>query len=166
VTTASPASTIGAGGGTDRRGAWAILRRGIELSPEITHGLAVTLLIALVSTAGRVLVPIAVQQTIDRGISAPGGPRPGLVVALCAVAAAGLVVTAGSAYVANRRIFRSTEAGLATLRTRAFRHIHDLSTLTQNTERRGALVARVTTDVDTISTFVQWGGLLLVTSTG
>jgi ATP-binding cassette subfamily B protein len=162
----SAASRIGAAAGAERRGAWAVLRRGLELSPEITRGLAVTLLVSLVSTVGRVLVPITVQQTIDRGIRAPGGPRPGLVLVLCAVAAAGLVVTAVSAYVANRRIFRSTEAGLATLRTLAFRHIHDLSTLTQNAERRGALVARVTTDVDTISTFVQWGGLLLVTSTG
>jgi ATP-binding cassette, subfamily B, bacterial len=163
----STASTIGAlGGAPGRRSAWAVLRRGLALSPEITRGLAVTLLVALVSTAGRVLVPVAVQQTIDRGITAPGGPRPGLVLGLCGVAAAGLLVTAASAYVANRRIFRATEAGLATLRTRAFRHIHDLSTLTQNTERRGALVARVTTDVDTVSTFVQWGGLLLVTSTG
>lgn len=163
----SAASTIARTGGPgDRGSAWAVLRRGLTLSPEITRGLAVTLLIALVSTVGRVLVPIAVQQTIDQGIRAPGGPRPGLVLALCAVAAAGLVVTAISAYVANRRIFRATEAGLATLRRLAFRHIHDLSTLTHNTERRGALVARVTTDVDTISTFVQWGGLLLVTSTG
>jgi ATP-binding cassette subfamily B protein len=166
----SAASTIGStvpGSGTARSaGALAVLRRGLALSPEIGRGMGVTLLVALLSTAGRVLVPIAVQQTIDRGIRAPGGPRPGLVLALCGLAAGGLVVTAVSAYVANRRIFRATEAGLATLRTRAFRHIHDLSTLSQNTERRGALVARVTTDVDTISTFVQWGGLLLVTSTG
>src|SRR5699024_11579244 len=48
----------------------------------------------------------------------------------------------------------------------AFRHVHVLSVLTQNTERRGSLVARVTTDVDTISRFVQWGGLQLVTSVG
>ena len=162
----SSSSTIGTARRRGRSGAWGVLRRGIQLSPEITNGLTVTLLVALVSTAGRVLVPIAVQQTIDRGIRGPDGPRPSLVLALCGVAAAGLVVTAVSAYVANRRIFRSTEAGLATLRTLAFRHIHDLSTLTQNSERRGTLVARVTTDVDTISTFVQWGGLLLVTSSG
>ena len=165
ATTASPGTTstidTGAAGG-----AWATLRRGAALSPELTRGLVPTLLVSLLSTVGRVLVPVAVQQTIDKGIRAPGGPRPGLVLALCLVAAAGLVVTAVSSYVANRRIFRATEAGLATLRTRAFRHIHDLSTLSQNTERRGALVARVTTDVDTISTFVQWGGLLLVTSAG
>jgi ATP-binding cassette, subfamily B, bacterial len=162
----SAASAIGSAARDDRHGAWTVLRRGLELSPEITRGLTVTLLVALLSTAGRVLVPIAVQQTIDHGIKATGGPQPGLVLALCGLAAGGLVVTAVSAYVANRRIFRSTETGLATLRTLAFRHIHDLSTLTQNSERRGALVARVTTDVDTISTFVQWGGLLLVTSTG
>jgi ATP-binding cassette subfamily B protein len=166
VSTTSPAASRIGGPGEQRDGAWAVLRRGLALSPEITGGLRLTLLIALVSTIGRVVVPIAVQQTIDRGIRGPDGPRPGLVLVLCAAAAGGLVVTAVAAYVANRRIFRATEAGLASLRTRAFRHIHDLSTLTQNTERRGALVARVTTDVDTVSTFVQWGGLLLLTASG
>ena len=38
---------------------------------------------------------------------------------------------------------RAAEGGLATLRTTAFRHVHDLSTLTQNTQRRGALVSLV-----------------------
>jgi putative ABC transport system ATP-binding protein len=151
---------------TDRESVWSVLRRGAALSPELTRGLAVTLLLALVSTLGRVLVPVAVQQTIDRGIRGSQGPQPGLVLVLVGLAAVGLVVTAVSSYAANRRIFRATEAGLATLRTAAFRHVHDLSVLSQNTERRGALVARVTSDVDTISTFVQWGGLLLVTSAG
>jgi putative ABC transport system ATP-binding protein len=48
------------------------------------------------------------------------------------------------------------------LRVKAFRHIHDLAMLTQNTERRGSLVSRVTSDVDTISMFVQFGGLMLM----
>jgi ATP-binding cassette subfamily B protein len=157
----------GAGIHTDsRESARSVLGRGVALSPELARGLPVTLLLALLSTAGRVLVPVAVQQTIDRGIRGAAGPRPGLVLMLTGVAALGLVVTTVAAFAANRRIFRSTEAGLATLRTKAFRHVHDLSVLSQNTEQRGALVARVTTDVDTISTFVQWGGLLLVTSAG
>ncbi len=147
-------------------GVVATVRRGLAVSPEITRGLGVTLLVALVSTAGKVVVPVAVQQTIDRGINGPDGPRPGLVVVLALAAAVGVVVTGVSAYVANVRIFRATEAGLATLRTKAFRHVHDLSVLSQNAERRGALVSRVTSDVDTISTFVQFGGLLLVLSTG
>lgn len=147
------------------RRAGATLRRGVELSPELTRGIGLTVTLALVATLGRVLVPIAVQQTVDRGIQAAGGPRVWLVATMAGVAALGVGATATASYLTNVRIFRATESGLATLRTRAFRHVHDLSVLTQNTERRGALVSRVTSDVDTISTFVQWGGLLLVTST-
>ena len=48
-------------------------------APSWPAGLPLTLLLALLSTAGRVLVPVAVQQTIDHGIRGAGGPRPGLV---------------------------------------------------------------------------------------
>ncbi|GAB6904061.1 ABC transporter ATP-binding protein [Kineosporia succinea] len=152
--------------GVARAGAWHVLRRGVEISPELVKGVWFTLFLALVATCGRILVPIAVQQTIDRGISGDGGVRLGLVLGLVGTVAVALVVTAICSYVSNVRLFRATESGLRTLRVKAFRHIHDLSVLTQNSERRGALVARVTTDVDTISTFVQWGGLLLVLSAG
>ena len=147
-------------------GASATLRRGLAESPEMTRGLGLTLGLALLSTLGRIVVPVAVQQTIDRGIRGAGGSRPGLVLALAATAVLGVALTTVTAYATNVRIFRATETGLATLRTRAFRHVHDLSVFSQNAERRGALVARVTTDVDTISTFVQFGGLLLVLSAG
>jgi ATP-binding cassette, subfamily B, bacterial len=43
--------------------------------------------------------------------------------------------------------------------------VHDLSVLHQAEERRGSLVSRVTSDVDTVSTFMQWGGLLVLVST-
>jgi ATP-binding cassette, subfamily B, bacterial len=49
---------------------------------------------------------------------------------------------------------------------RAFRHIHDLSMLHQASEQRGALVSRVTSDIDEISRFMQWGGLNLITAPG
>lgn len=156
-------SAVGSGAAPS---ALATIRRGMSLSPEITKGLPLTLLLAFVATAGRVIVPIAIQQTIDRGLNAPGGPDTAFIRAMVVVAAVGVAITVAAAYAMNVRIFRSTEAGLATLRITAFRHVHDLSVLTQNTERRGALVARVTTDVDTISRFVQWGGLLLLTSIG
>ena len=64
------------------------------------------------------------------------------------------------------RLFRTSERGLATLRIKAFRHVHDLPLLTQNTERRGALVSRVTTDVDQVSQFLVFGGLIFVVSIG
>lgn len=145
-------------------GVFATLRRGIEISPEITRGLWVTLLLASLAAAGRVVVPLAVQQTIDVGVLADGGPDVGQVALLASLAAGALVLAALCAALVNVRLFRSAEAGLATLRVKAFRHVHDLSTLTQNTERRGALVSRVTNDVDTVSLFVQWGGIMLLVS--
>jgi putative ABC transport system ATP-binding protein len=149
-----------------RLSAWGTLRRGLAISPEFRAGLPVTLLLAAVATGGRVLVPVAVQQTVDGGLLGPGGPDPGRVRAAVLLAAAAVLLTAGAAYLLNVRLFRTTESGLASLRVRAFRHVHDLSVLTQNAERRGSLVSRVTSDVDTISTFMQWGGLLVIVSAG
>ena len=148
-------------------GTWATLKRGLELSPELRKGIGVTVLLALISTVGRVVVPYVVQQTTDRGILAKSGhPDIGLVVRLVLLAACGVALTAVTSYFVNVRLFRASESGLATLRIKAFRHIHDLSMLTQNTERRGSLVSRVTSDVDTISMFVQFGGLMLIVSLG
>lgn len=149
---------------TSGLGVLATLRRGVQVSPEIVDGWVLTGALAVLAAVGRVVVPIAVQQTIDIGILAPGGPDVARVVVLV-VAAALCLFGAGvcSAFV-NVRLFSATEAGLASLRVRAFRHVHDLSVLTQNTERRGSLVSRVTSDVDTISLFVQWGGIQLLVS--
>ena len=161
------AGTASAAAQRDQPGAWATLRRGLALSPEFVAGLPGTLALALVATVGRVLVPIAVQQTIDKGLIGAGRPghRPRAARPSCSPPRR-LLVTAVAAYLLNVRLFRTTESGLATLRVRAFRHVHDLSVLTQNAERRGSLVSRVTSDVDTISTFMQWGGLLMVVSVG
>jgi ATP-binding cassette subfamily B protein len=146
--------------------AWQTLAQGLRLSPEFLVGLPVTLVLALVATAGRVVVPIAVQQTIDRGLRTEPGPDLVLVRSMVALAVVAVLVTALAAYLMNVRLYRSTESGLASLRVKAFRHVHDLSVLHQATERRGALVSRVTSDVDTISQFMQWGGLLLIVSVG
>jgi len=44
--------------------------------------------------------------------------------------------------------------------------VHDLSMLHQQAQRRGSLVSRVTSDVDQMSVFMQWGGILVVVSAG
>jgi ATP-binding cassette subfamily B protein len=159
-------TTITGAAARNTSSAWQTLRRGLALSPEFLAGLPVTLLLALGATVGRILVPIAVQQTIDNGLLGSQGPDVARVRAAVLLAGVAVVVTAVCAYRLNVRLFRTTETGLATLRVRAFRHVHDLSVLTQNAERRGSLVSRVTSDVDTISTFMQWGGLLMVVSLG
>ncbi|WP_418276988.1 ABC transporter ATP-binding protein [Isoptericola jiangsuensis] len=140
------------------------LRRGVQISPQIVRGLWLTLAVAVLAAAGRVVVPLAVQRTVDDGLLADGGPDPQRILLLTGVAAGAVVLAGLCTAVVNIRLFRSTEAGLATLRVKAFRHVHDLSTLSQGSERRGSLVSRVTSDVDTISHFVQWGGIMLLVS--
>ncbi len=150
----------------DATSAWHVLRRGAELSPELTRGVGVTLLFALFATLGRVVIPIAVQQIVDNGIAGEDGPDPGFVAGAVAVTALALLVTGVCSTMMTARLFRAAESGLATLRTKAFRHVHDLPVLTQNTERRGALVSRVTNDVDQVSQFLIFGGLIAVVSVG
>jgi putative ABC transport system ATP-binding protein len=148
---------------TVERGSFAALAHGLRLAPEFRAGLGVTLGLAVLSTAGRVVVPLAVQQTIDKGLSGPHPDLP-LVRWACGLAALAVLVTAGANYLMNVRLYRTTEDGLLALRTRAFRRVHDLSVLHQAAERRGSLVARVTTDVDTMSSFMQFGGMLVLVS--
>ena len=146
-------------------GALATLRRGLRMMPEFRRGLPVTFALALVATAGRVVVPIAVQQVIDRGLAA-GAPDMSLLTWLVLACAIVVVLTAVAVYRMNVRLFRTTESALANLRVRAFRHVHDLSVLHQQGERRGSLVSRVTSDVDQLSVFMQWGGVLGLVSVG
>ncbi len=159
--TAAPAGTLDSRG--PERGALATLLHGLRLTPELRAGLGVTLALALLATAGRVVVPVAVQQTIDNGLSGPEPDLP-LVRLACTLALVAVAVTAYANYLTNVRLYRTAENGLAALRVRAFRRVHDLSVLHQAAERRGSLVSRVTSDVDTMSTFMQWGGLLILVS--
>jgi ABC-type multidrug transport system fused ATPase/permease subunit len=142
------------------------IRRGVRHSPELKEGIAGTLVLAVLASVGQVVVPVAVQQTLDRGLGSAGGPDVPFTIAMGLVAAAAILLTSWAAYAMTRRLFTSSERGLATLRVKAFRHVHDLPLLTQNTERRGALVARVTSDVDQVSQFLVFGGLIFVVSVG
>jgi putative ABC transport system ATP-binding protein len=161
-TAAAPKSGIGSRGGSGL----GTLRTGLRLTPEFHQGIKVTLLLALVATVGRIVVPVAVQQTLDRGLSSSDGPDIGFIRTAVLICGGAVIVTAVAAYRMNVRLYRTSEGGLAALRVRAFRHVHDLSMLTQSAERRGGLVARVTSDVDQISQFMQYGGLMIIIAGG
>nr|WP_242423719.1 ABC transporter ATP-binding protein [Frankia sp. EI5c] len=133
--------------------------------PELTGGLLVTLLLAVVATVGKVAVPVVIQQSLDRGVW-DGGADMGLIGTYAGVAAAVILVTAVAAFRMNLRLYRVSESALATLRVRAFRHVHDLSMLSQSEQRRGSLTSRVTSDIDTMSQFLQFGGVMLIVSSG
>ncbi len=170
VVASGRSTAVGEGGGDEpverTEGTWQTLRRGLALSPELRTGLAGTLALALVYMVGRVAVPVAVQRGIDQGIAVPGGPNLGVIVTVVTATAAVLVLTTVCGYLMMRRLFTVSETALANVRTRAFRHVHDLSMLHQQSERRGSLVSRVTSDVDQITQFLQWGGVILIVNLG
>lgn len=149
----------------ERQGAWSTISRGLRLSPELRRGLPGTLVLALVATAGRVVVPVAIQQILDGGLEA-GGVDMGFVLFMCLLALGAVAITAGATGWMHLRLAQVSETALSGLRVRAFRHIHDLSMLHQASEQRGSLVSRVTSDVDEISRFMQWAGLMLITNGG
>jgi ATP-binding cassette, subfamily B, bacterial len=153
--------------GRPAEGAWRTVVRGISLSPELRVGLPGTLALALLATAGRAIVPVAIQRTIDDGFGAAGSAVDlGAIGRVVAFAGVAVLVTALASGWMNYRLAAVVESALASLRVRAFRHIHDLSMLHQATHARGSLVARVTSDIDEISRFMQWAGLNLITATG
>lgn len=144
-----------------KRGALNTIRDGLALSPELRSGFAGTILIAILATAGRVVVPIAIQQIVDNGLS-DDGVDMSFVARMSILAFLAVVITALFTGWMHIRLARVSETALSGLRIRAFRHIHDLSMLHQASEQRGVLVSRVTSDVDQISRFMQWAGLQLL----
>jgi ABC-type multidrug transport system fused ATPase/permease subunit len=166
MTTATAGATAAATAVAPAPSTWDTFRRGLSLSPELRPGLLGTLVLALVAMGGRVAVPVAVQQGIDHGIRGPGGPDLRLIAFIVAATVGVLVVSTLCGYLMTRRLFTVTETALAGLRARTFRHIHDLSMLHQQSERRGSLVSRVTGDVDQITQFLQTGGVMLLLTSG
>ncbi|CAA9226480.1 MAG: Heterodimeric efflux ABC transporter, permease/ATP-binding subunit 2 [uncultured Acidimicrobiales bacterium] len=145
-------------------GTWRVLKRGWETSPAIRQGAVLTALLALVGAAGQAAIPVLIQQMLDRGLV--DGRMQGGMLAVLAVIGFGVVVTTAVAGVmTRRRLIRRGEEALAALRVDAFRHIHRLSIATQSEDRRGALVARVTTDVEQLSQFLSWGGVAWLVNT-
>ncbi|HET6954903.1 MAG TPA: ABC transporter ATP-binding protein [Acidimicrobiales bacterium] len=140
-------------------GALAVLRRGLAATPELRQGIALTAVMALTTAAGKLAVPILIQQILDRGVRGDAGFRPGFVYTACAVTAAVVLAL----YLASRwtylRLVRAAENSLLGLRVRTFDHIHRLSMAEHNDSRRGALVARVTSDVETLAQFMEWGAV-------
>ena len=148
-----------------RSGAMRTIRRGLALSPELRRGLPGTIVLALVATAGKVIIPIVIQQVLDFGITEDGVDMS-FVIRMIWIALGAVAVTAAATGWMHLRLAKVSETALSGLRIRAFRHIHDLSMLHQASEQRGSLVARVTSDVDQISRFMQWAGLMIIINAG
>ena len=149
-------------GGTE---AWTTVKRGLSLSPEIRSGMLFTLALAVIATAGRIIIPVGIQQILDGGLSEAGADMA-FVGRMAVVSLVAVAITAIATGLMHLRLAVASEMALSNLRVRAFRHIHDLSMLHQASEQRGVLVARVTSDIDQVSRFMQWAGLMILVNGG
>ena len=166
VTTANASRPVGASGGlvdevTGRATATATgtITRGLSEVPELRRGLGVTWLLGGIAVSGRAVVPIVVQQAIDRGITGDAGVRMRFVVVCALIGVAAQLVSAAALGATISRLGVRSETALAVLRARLIGHIHRISIADHNEERRGALVARVTSDIETLAEFFRWGAL-------
>ena len=121
-----------------------------------------TILLATLGTAIQIVVPVVVQRIIDNEILAPAGVDIGGVLTLGGVAVGAMLAAMVVRRLALVRLATQAAQGLSDLRVRGFGHLHRLDVLHVEAERRGSLVARVTSDIAAIQDFVDWGGVGLL----
>ena len=99
-----------------------MLRRGVAATPELRQGIFFTALMALATAAGKLAVPVLIQQILGPGVPQGGGFRPEFVYPACALTAVAVVLL----YLANRftylRLVRASENSLLGLRVRLRPH--------------------------------------------
>jgi ABC-type multidrug transport system fused ATPase/permease subunit len=134
-----------------------VLARGLRASPELRQGLVATALLGLAVAAGRLTVPVVIQQVLDRPPRPDGSPDTAFVVVAATIALAVIAGATVLGWVTQRRLVDRAEAAIANLRSRAFDHVHRLSVADHNDTKRGVLVARVTSDAESLARFAQWG---------
>mgnify|MGYP003983171251 FL=1 len=142
----------------DEVGALAVLRRGVAASPELQKGLWGTAVMALAVAGSKLLLPLSIQLILDLGLG-PDGVRFSWVLVVSLVSA---VLVLGSVFLGRASYFRlvcMAENVLMGLRVRTFAHLHRLSLADHTAARKGVLTARVTSDVETLTKFAQWGAI-------
>lgn len=144
-----------------RYGSARTIGRGMRVAPALSNGLGLTFVFAFLGTGARLVIPILIQLSIDHGLQ-PKNIKVSYIAMLGSIGACCVVFSSISLRIATKRLGTRAEEGLFTLRIKLFDHIHRLSLADHNDEKRGALVSRVTSDIETLTMFFSWGGLSLL----
>ncbi len=139
-------------------GALEVLRAGVRATPELRTGLGVSIVMALVMALGKMVIPISIQQILSRGVG-DDGPDWTFIILTGAAATVAMLALAVLTRFTYMRLMVTAENVIYGLRTRAFAHVHRLSLAHHNESKRGVLVARVTSDIETLSQFASWGAV-------
>jgi ATP-binding cassette, subfamily B, bacterial len=148
-------------GGLDRKRRSLVvgLREASHHAPSLRRGLGVTVLLATTGALGALVVPVLLQRLLDDELLGAQGPDVASAVRLGLLATAIALLAGVASWRAMFRLVRTAADGLHELRMRVFDHLHAVPTLAVARERRGALVARVTADIETATQFIEWGGI-------
>ena len=138
------------------------LRRAFQETPTLRKGIVLTIFFAALGTLIQLVVPIVIQTVIDQDLLSGETVEVGSVVLKGLAALAAMFMAFWVRRQALVRLAFASATGLSQLRVRTFEHLHKLSILHTEAERRGALVARVTSDIASIQDFMDWGGVGLL----
>lgn len=138
------------------------LKRAFQETPALRQGIALTIVFAALGTLIQLIVPFVIQQVIDEDLLGSDQVDVGSVLAKGGIALLAMFLAFLVRRQALVRLANASATGLSQLRVRTFEHLHKLSILVTESERRGALVARVTSDIASIQDFMDWGGVGLL----
>ena len=142
--------------------AMAVLRRGLKVSPELRSGAVITVLMALIVASGSLAIPILIQQILDKGLTGTEGLDSGFIYSSCIIALVLIILVIIIQRATYNRLVKIAETTILELRIRVFAHLQRLSLADHLEARKGILTARVTSDIETLSQFAQWGAIAWV----
>ncbi|MBA3655018.1 MAG: ABC transporter ATP-binding protein [Actinobacteria bacterium] len=147
----------------DRREAQQVLRRAFRMLRPYRREVVIAVLVMVGFTAATVGGPAIVRYGIDNGLR-PGHQHPG---ALNRAAIGYACVALVSLWLARTQILLVTRVGekfLRDLRRRVFNHILGMSMSFFDSEQTGRLVARMTSDIDSLQELIQQGLVAFATN--
>ena len=143
----------------------AIVRRGLELSPEFRPVIALLVGSGVLLGLGRVAIPVLFQQLIDDDLLTAAGFDGGRLTTLALITLAVVVAVVVLSVASELLLIRTAEGALARLRQVVLRRAVDLSLEEHSVERQGDLVSRTTGDIEALTRFVDWGAYAWLVNT-
>ena len=133
------------------------------MSPELRRGIRVSFGFAIVAVGRQAHRADPRPAGARSGASsAPTGSDPCFVYSAAALATGVIVLVLWLSRIAYIRLVHAAEDTLYGLRVRVFEHIHRLSLADHNETKKGIFVSRVTSDIETLARFAQWGAVAWV----
>lgn len=150
---------------SEPRSTGVLIRRALVEAPSFRKGLKLTLVLAVIGQMVTVITPIVLQRVLDEEVRDPNGVDMAGVYTMAAIALVALIIGVVVGRVSLLRLVNSSSTGLSDLRGKTFGHILRQSVLHVQSERRGNLLSRVTSDITTLQEFMEWGGVGMIIAT-